>query len=81
VAADHGDGVALPARDGRRDRHAEFLEAQRGAVLADDGAAVAVEVVLEEVGAARGREPVAAVEQALGDRFAGEDLTRAPVVP
>lgn len=75
VAADHGDGVAVRVRYGRGDRDAESLEAFGGPVLAGDGLAVAVQVVLEEVFAAGGGEPVAAVQQALGDAFAGERLT------
>ena len=74
--ADHRDGVAVRVLEGRGDRHAERLEPLGGAVLAGDGLAVAVEMVLEEVRATGGGEPVAAVEEALGDGLAGEWFAR-----
>ena len=74
-AADDGDGAAVGGGQGRGDGDAECGQAFGGAVLAGDGGRVGglgVEVVLEEVAAARGGEPVAAVEQALVDGFAGQ---------
>jgi hypothetical protein len=45
-------------------------------MLPRDGLVVAVEVVLEEVRPAGGRQAVATVEEPLGDGFAGEGLAR-----
>ncbi len=52
----------------------------QGLSLIHMGGAVAVEVVFEEVAAARGGEEVAVVEQALGDGFAGQRRAGAGVV-
>jgi hypothetical protein len=77
--ADHRDRVAVRVLDGRRDRYAECLEPLGGAVLAGDGLAVAVEVMLEEVGTAGRGESVAAVEKTLSDGLAGERFAGVPV--
>lgn len=80
AAVEDRDGAAVRMGDGRGDRQAERGEPVGGAVLAGEGGAVAVEVVLEEVAAAGGGEEIAVVEQALGDRFTGQRRTGARVV-
>ncbi|CAM5515693.1 hypothetical protein SBADM41S_04302 [Streptomyces badius] len=85
--ADHGDGLAPGVRQGRDDGDAERLEALGGTVLAHDRGAFAagvvqvllVEMMLEEVGTARGGDAVSVVQQALGDRLAGERLAHARI--
>jgi hypothetical protein len=75
VPADHGDRVAVVPGQGRGHRHAQVGEALGGPVLADDrgrSGGLGVEVVLEEVPAPGGGEPVAAVEEPLVDGFTDE---------
>jgi hypothetical protein len=75
VVVDDGDGAAGGVGDRRGDGQAEVVQALGGPVLAGDGVPVGgegVHVLLEEVRAAGGGEAVAAVEEALGDRDAGE---------
>ncbi len=79
VAADDGDRAALAVRERQGDRDAEVGEALGGPVPAFDGGRVGgvrIEVVLEEVAAAGGAEPVAAVEETLVDRLTGEGGSR-----
>ncbi|MBB5934025.1 hypothetical protein FHS42_001051 [Streptomyces zagrosensis] len=79
--ADHGDGSAVSRGHGRGDGHPERGEPQRRAVLPGDGRRVAVEMVLEEVPAARGDKAVAAVQQPLFERPTGHGLSGALVAP
>lgn len=75
VAADDGDRTSVAARQGRGHRDAEVREALGRPVLTGDRGGVGglgVEVVLQEVVAARGGEPVAAVQQPLVDGVAGQ---------
>ncbi|GHG63016.1 hypothetical protein GCM10018980_53200 [Streptomyces capoamus] len=79
VAADDGHRAAVAVGERRGDRDAEVGEALGGPVAAFDGGRVGgvrVEVVLEEVAAAGGAQPVAAVEETLVDRLTGEGGSR-----
>lgn len=75
VTADDGDRAAVAARQRRGDGDAEVGQAPGRGVLAGDRRRVrglGVEVVLEEVAALGRAEPVAAVQEALFDGFAGD---------
>ncbi|GAA3300334.1 hypothetical protein GCM10020295_40810 [Streptomyces cinereospinus] len=75
VTAHHRDRTAVAPGQRRGHRDAEVGQPLGGPVPALDGGRVGgvrVEVVLEEVAAAGGAEPVAPVEQALVDGVAGE---------
>jgi hypothetical protein len=75
VAADDGDRTSVAAGQRERDGDAQVGQALGGPVLAGDRGGISglgVEVVLEEVAAAARAHAVAAVEQPLADRLAGE---------
>lgn len=75
VAPDDGDGAPVGAGQRRGDGDAEVRETLGRPVLAGDRGRVGglgVEMVLEEVAAAGGAQPVAAVEQPLFDGVAGQ---------